>query len=284
MNREWPTGNARSRTVVVDGIRTHYLEAGEGPPLVLLHDGSYGASGGASWYLNIEAWSKSHRVIAPDWLGFGQTDKLHDFGGGRRRRLWHMTRFIEAMDLGPAAFAGVSMGATLLLDVTASDEWHWDVAAVVAISGGGFMPDNAARRATMDFDCTIDGMRRVLAAIVSDPRWLRDPNLVERRFEAATMPGAWEAVEAARFKSPLSTVKSEFGVQDSIAYEKIAAPTLLIAGADDKLREPGYADKVASRLPNGQVKVFANCGHLPQIEASDATNQVVCDFLARHGV
>ena len=55
---------ANSRTILVDGIRTHYLECGEGPPVVLLHDGSYGSSAETSWYANMEAIARSHRVPA----------------------------------------------------------------------------------------------------------------------------------------------------------------------------------------------------------------------------
>ncbi|GAA4536904.1 hypothetical protein GCM10023175_04460 [Pseudonocardia xishanensis] len=68
---------AKSRYLRIDGIRTHYLECGDGPPLVLLHDGSYGSSAELSWYQNLEAFADEHRVIAPDWLGFGESDKLH---------------------------------------------------------------------------------------------------------------------------------------------------------------------------------------------------------------
>src|SRR5438067_10353546 len=47
---------AISRTILVDGIRTHYLEYGEGPPVVLLHDGSYGSSAELSWSMT-SGWS-----------------------------------------------------------------------------------------------------------------------------------------------------------------------------------------------------------------------------------
>jgi 2-hydroxymuconate-semialdehyde hydrolase len=272
--------SAASRTIVIDGIRTHYLEYGDGPPVVLLHDGSYGSSAELSWYPNIEALGRSHRVIAPDWLGFGGTDKLHDFGGGRRRRLAHMTRFLEVMDLGTAIFCGVSMGATLLLTVAADDGYDWPIRAIVSVSGGGFIPLNEARAATLDFDCTLEGMRLIVSRFVHDQSLLDDERLVRARFEAAIEPGAWEAVAAARFKSPLVAQRSEFGHQDSIAYERINVPTLLVAGADDELREPGYADELAKRIPKARLMTLARCGHLPQIEHPEQFNAAVGKFMA----
>lgn len=267
---------------MVDGIRTHYLEYGEGPPIVLLHDGSYGSSAELSWFANIEALGQAHRVIAPDWLGFGGTDKLHDFGGGRRRRLWHMTRFLEVLDPGTAAFCGVSMGATLLLGIAAGDEFGWPIGAVVSASGGGFIPLNDARQETLDYDCTVEGMRRIVGNFVHDQTLLEDERLVQARFEASIQPGAWEAVAAARFKSPLAAPRSEFGQADKIEYERIGVPALLIAGAEDKLREPGYANKLAERIPVAELVTLPECGHLPPIEHPERFNRVVLEFLARH--
>jgi alpha/beta hydrolase fold len=69
----------RSRFIEVDGMRTHYLEAGEGPPVVLLHSGEFGGCAELSWEYLIPDLAQHFRVIAPDWLGFGQTAKVHDF-------------------------------------------------------------------------------------------------------------------------------------------------------------------------------------------------------------
>jgi pimeloyl-ACP methyl ester carboxylesterase len=270
---------ARSRAIRVDGIRTHYLECGEGPIVVLLHDGSYGSSAELSWFANVEALATSHRVIAPDWLGFGGTDKLHDFSGGRARRLWHMTRFLEALDIDSAAFCGVSMGATLLLGVASSREEPWPISALVSVSGGGFIPMNEARKATADFDCTLAGMRTIVANFVHDPSLLDDERLVDARFEAAIEPGAWEAVAAARFKSPIVPARPEFGQADDLRYEEIDVPALLIAGENDKLREPNYASDLAKRIPRARLLTLPECGHLPQIEHPDEFNRAVLDFL-----
>ncbi|MBC2637752.1 MULTISPECIES: alpha/beta fold hydrolase [unclassified Rhodococcus (in: high G+C Gram-positive bacteria)] len=272
---------ASSRTILIDGIRTHYLEFGDGPPLVLLHDGSYGSSAELSWYPNVEALGQSHRVIAPDWLGFGGTDKVHDFGGGRARRLWHMSRFLEVMDLGPAVFCGVSMGATLLLSVAAGSEYAWPIKAIVSVSGGGFIPLNSARAATLDYDCTYEGMRKIVSHFVFNQDLLDDERLVKARYEAAIEPGAWEAVAAARFKAPTVSERADFGQQDTIPYERIDVPTLLVAGANDELREPGYADELRERIPDCALLTLDNCGHLPQIEYPDRFNDTVAAFCAR---
>ena len=108
-----------------------------------------------------------------------------------------------------------------------------------------------------------------------------DERLVRARFEAAIEPGAWEAVAASRFKSPLVPDRTEMGHPDTIPYERIDVPTLLVAGDDDELREPGYADEVAKRIPTADLLTFTECGHLPQIEHPERFNQAVNEFLTK---
>jgi pimeloyl-ACP methyl ester carboxylesterase len=268
-----------SRFVVVDGIRTHFLEAGAGPTVVLLHAGDFGSCSEMSWEYTIGPLARHYHVIAPDWLGFGLTDKLHDFAGGQRRRLWHMGRVLETLAIERAAFIGNSMGGTLLAGVAASARPAWPIAALVLASAGGFVPDSQARRDIMNFDGTADGMRRILRTVMYDERWSRDEAYVARRLRFATAPGAYEAIAAARFKSPLVPPRSEFGQPDTIPYEEIAVPTLLIAGANDRLRLPGYLREPAARIPDNRVLVFEECGHMPQLEQAEAFNDAVLEFL-----
>ena len=81
----------KSRFLDVGGLRTHYLEAGDGPPLALFHSGEFGGSAELCWERNIDAPATAHRVIATDWPGFGQTDRLYDFVSGAERRMRHMS-------------------------------------------------------------------------------------------------------------------------------------------------------------------------------------------------
>ena len=110
-----------SRFVMVDSFRTHYLEAGDGPTVVLLHAGGFGENAELSWGSNIATLAAHHRVIAPDWLGFGKTDKVRDFVRGNARMLEHMARFFEVLAIAAADIMGLSMGGTFLLRDQASD-------------------------------------------------------------------------------------------------------------------------------------------------------------------
>jgi pimeloyl-ACP methyl ester carboxylesterase len=273
----------RDRYVVVDGIRTHYLEAGEGDTVVLLHSGEFGGRAELSWEYLIPLLARTYRVIAPDWLGFGNTDKIHDFGGKRARMIAHMRRTFDVLALEDAHFVGNSMGATHLAQMAAASDWHRHGAKSISlISGGGFAPDNAARRATLEYDCTREAMVRLLQALFVDPIWWTDPVYVDRRQAAATEPGAWESLAVARFRSPLHPPRSQFGQADDIEYENIDRPTLFVVGAQDSLREPGYAEGPAARIADARIQVIDGVGHCPNIERPDAVASALLGFFARH--
>ena len=73
--------------------------------------------------------------------------------------------------------------------------------------------------------------------------------------------------------------RGDFGNVDNTPYENVAVPTLLTAGAQDKLREAGYADEIGARIPNCTVIVYDPCGHCPNVERADEWNATVIDWL-----
>lgn len=268
----------RSRYIDIGGIRTHYLDAGDGPPLVLLHSGEFGGSAELCWEFNIGPLARDFRVIAPDWLGFGGTDKLRDFVSGSDRMIRHMSAFLRAMVIDQADFAGVSMGATMLLREAARPDCRFPIRRLVVASGGGFVPDNEERRRLLSYDGTAEAMRAILRANFYDQSWAQDDAYVKRRVEASLAPGAWEAIAAARLKPPTMAPRQDFGQPDTIDYERISYPALVIAGAEDKLRLPGYHE-APGRIPDSRIVVLPETGHLLNIERSGEFNDLVRRFL-----
>lgn len=271
---------AASRIIYVDGVRTHYLEAGDGPPLVLLHSGEFGGSAEFSWEYLIPDLAREFRVIAPDWLGFGRTAKLHDFEGKRARMIFHLLRFLEVLGIASADFIGNSMGATFLLQLAAERPRRLPARRIVAIGGGGFVPENDFRKRMVDYDGTPDGMVRILEAMFHTPVWYSDIAYLQRRHHASMAPGAWEAVAAARLQPPDRPPRSEFGQPDKTEYGNIDVATLVIAGAEDKLRLPGYAQELASRIPRCDLAVLPDVGHCANIEKPREVHELITAFLA----
>jgi pimeloyl-ACP methyl ester carboxylesterase len=275
-----------SHFVSIDGVRTHYLEAGavhrgRRPSVLLLHSAEFGGAAELSWEFNIDVLGEHYHVVAPDHLGFGRTDKIFDFVGQFDRRIQHIRRFIETMCVGPVHVMGSSMSGGLCLTVAARERPDWPLASVVCCSGGGDAPNNEARKTLNTYDGTREHMKRIIEVMFVDPKWAADDAYLDRRQEIATLPGAWEATAAARFKAPFRDGAGDRRERDSIDYAQIRVPTLVLAGKHDTLRAPGYIDGFAPKIPDCETHVFENAGHMGNIECADEFNTRVLGFLKR---
>ncbi len=270
--------------VSVDGIRTHYFEAGsehrgKRPTILLLHSAEFGGCAEFTWEYNLPVLGREFHVLAPDHLGFGQTDKIFDFGGQFDKRIAHIRRFIEVMCVGPVHVMGSSMSGGLSLTVAARQQPDWPFASLTVCSGGGESPDNESRKVLNSFDGTREHMRRIVDVMFVDKKWAADDDYIERRWEMATLPGAWEATAAARFKAPFSASAGAKSERENIDYAAIRVPTLVFAGRHDPLRNPGYTDAFVPKIPNARLHMFENAAHMGNIECADEFNTTVLRFL-----
>ncbi len=264
--------------ILVDGLETSFLEAGAGDPLLLLHGGEFGGEAEICWEATIPALARHFRVLAPDLLGFGRTAKVVDFVDGRMRRLRHLARFVEAVDAIGAPSIGNSMGGMLLLFDAASDQPLLKPSKIVTIAGGGaLLMESPHTEALFTYDGSTDAMRRIVEALFHGEAWARDDAYVERRRAASLVPGAWEAVAAARFRRPAAF--QETRTPSGIAYNRISVRTLVIAGEKDKIKPFGWWEELKNQMPKTEVLIVPGAGHCPQIENSGIVNEALMRFL-----
>jgi pimeloyl-ACP methyl ester carboxylesterase len=267
--------------IAVDGIKTHYLEAGtrtDAPSVLLLHSAEFGGAAELSWEFNLDALAEHFHVLAPDHLGFGRTDKMFDFCGQFDRRINHIRRFLELMEVTDTYVIGSSMSGGLTLTVACREVPDWPIRKLVTCSGGGLSPDNDARKVLNTYDGTADHMRRIVEVMFVDPKWAADKAYIARRQELARLPGAWEATAAARFRAPFGQPPGR-SERDSLDHGRIGIPTLVIAGAKDPLRLPGYAQELAAEITGAELYVFENAAHMGNIECAEEFNREVIRFL-----
>src|ERR687895_2435124 len=97
-----------SRFVMAGGVRTHYLEAGQGQPLVLVHSAEFGGRAEFSWRENIAALAQRYHVYAPDIVGFGRSSMIYNWSNPSGYRIDHIRRFMETLCIPSAHFIGNS--------------------------------------------------------------------------------------------------------------------------------------------------------------------------------
>src|SRR3954464_12921171 len=134
-----PRSTAAGKDVTVLGFKLHYLEAGHGAPVVLLH----GLGGdGSRWGANIEPLARDFHVFALDQIGFGESDKpLANYHTGMLAEF--LVGFMKAAGIPKASLVGNSMGAGVALYTAV----HYPemVDRIVLADGGGFRADEGRR-------------------------------------------------------------------------------------------------------------------------------------------
>jgi 2-hydroxy-6-oxonona-2,4-dienedioate hydrolase len=262
-----------AKDATVFGYRMHYLEAGRGEPVILLH-GSGGE--GARWMPQIKALSADFHVIAIDQIGFGQSDKpLTTYHSGVFAGF--VVGFMKAIGAPRATLMGQSLGAAVALDLAVH---HPDmVQRLVLVDGGGFRsPGDRPRTATPDWHSrqianagTLEESREYLEKLYYDHKFVTD-ELVEHNLNLRLRSGyTAESMQTAADRGLGGVTEAEVNA--------IAAPTLLVWGANDPLSSLATADKLNAAIKGSRKVVFDQAGHYPFLEHAEKFNSLVLEFL-----
>ena len=270
-----------SRYVRVNGINTHYVVAGEGHPLLLLH--GLGASI-ATWRDNIGPLSETFRVYAVDMPGHGESDKLGvDYSTDNAVR--YVAQLTETLGIDRPTMIGHSISGALGL-ITALR--HPDLfSSLVLVSSAGLGKDISlyVRLVTLPLlgsileNPKVGGTRFMLNNVFHD-RSFASQDLVDELYRCRKMPGATKAVvRILKNTVNLRGVRREYVLVDEL--KRLALPLLVIWGAQDQIMPASHAYRVSEVAPDAWVEVFDECGHWPQMEKASAFNSLVTRFLSR---
>ena len=265
------------RTIDAGGIETSYLEAGAGEPVVMLHGSGPGVSATANWQHNIGTLSQRFRVLAPDIVGFGGTDRPDDVVYSLRAWTDHIWAFLDAHGIEKTAIVGNSLGGRIALQMATDSSDRIAKMVLMGAPGVGMtLTDGLA--ALRAYEPSHDAMRDLLRNYFAvDPAMITD-ELVAIRYEASIADGAYEAYRA-MFLDPRHA-GSELGITED-EVRAIATPTLLVHGREDRVVPVQVSITMLGLLPNADLHVFSACGHWTQIERADEFSALVSDYLAR---
>jgi pimeloyl-ACP methyl ester carboxylesterase len=266
-------GARASSFVKVNGINTHYLEEGEGEPVVLLHGSGPGVSAEANWDSTIRALATRYRVFAPDMVGFGQTDRAS--GLDYRLSTWveHVAGFLSAVGVQRANIVGNSLGGIVALFV--ASQYPERVARLVLMGSPGIgMRMTDGLRALRAYRPSLDGMRDLLQTYFTNDPSVATEELVRMRYEASALPGEqenYEAIHAGQTSRENSPLTEEM-------VRAMTAPTLLVHGRDDLVLSPQISWTMSQLLPNADLHIFHGCGHWAHLERAEDFTHLVGDF------
>ncbi len=264
------TGWPGSRFIPVGDCLTHYLDLGQGFPLVLLH--GLGASGSA-WQPNLHYLANYFRVLAPDLPGAGLSDSLAT-GYTLEFYTGFLGDFLDYLGIDRCVIVGNSLGGAIA--VAFARHFPGKVSGLVLedCAGLGQEVTPELRPAVLD-SVSREGISKLLGLLFHDPKFVF-PGTIEELYRYRQRPGAYEALKSA-VENQLGDEGQKIDVSKELA--QISLPTLVIWGAEDRITPLSQGVKVAGLLPKGSLTAYEGCGHCPHIEQADRFNQEVARFV-----
>ena len=263
-------------SVLANGIRTNYLQEGEGEPVVLVHGSGPGVSAHANWRLTIPTLAQQFRVYALDMVGFGFTERPAHIDYNMQTWTDQLIGFLDALGIERASLVGNSFGGAIVLH--AADQHPQRVNRLVLMGSVGVpFPITAGLDAVWGYEPSLESMSEIMDYFAYNKDLLTG-DLAQVRFEASTAPGFHESY-AAMFPAPRQRWVDALVTPD----ESIAAlrhQTLVVHGREDRVIPLANAYRLLDLIPAAQLHVFGHCGHWTQIEKSAAFNDMVLRFLA----
>lgn len=260
------------------GVSIAYEEAGAGEPVVLLHGSGPGVSARANWGRTLEAVAAmGYRAIAPDFVGFGDSDRPEGHVYSSESWAASIADFIAALGLGPVHLVGNSMGGRIALTLAArSPELVRSLTLMGVLSPS--VPRSQALTDLRSFAPSYESMRTTLRDVfVVDPEVVTE-ELVQARFEAASRPG-----EAEHYRAMFSTPEANLLPLTEDQIRAIGVRTLILHGREDRVVPLENGISLATLLPDVTAVLVSSCGHWVQIEQADLFEAQLRLFLAWDG-
>jgi pimeloyl-ACP methyl ester carboxylesterase len=277
-------GTVRELTTESGVLRYH--EAGDGPPLLMLHGSGLGVTGWRNFGAVLPAFAEHFRCLILEFPGFGVSD---DFGGHPMITAFDaLGKFTEALQLDRVDIVGNSMGGGIGINyaIAAPEK----VRRLVTIGGIGtnlLSPGPAEGiRLLQDFveNPTREALVRWMQSMVYDPAVLTE-EVIEERWKLAndpeTLANARRMYGKEAFAAMMKAMASSKRPPPWAMTQQVQAPTLITWGRDDRVSPLDMALIPMRTIPNAEFHVFPNCGHWTMIEAKDAFESVVLNFLRR---
>lgn len=248
--------------------RVRYLEAGAGPPLVLVH--GLGSNAMQEWGRLMPPLARRYHVYALDLPGFGRSERPATADYGIPMQVEAVRSFMAAVGVPKARVAGTSMGGWIAACL--AGEHPEQVERLVVVAPAGMRPTDAAPiSAQVLLPRDEDGVRRLVAAVRHKPpampsflvrdvlgRRLREEWIVRRALESMAAGRDW--------------LDGTLGRADM--------PVLIVWGRQDRLIPVAYAAPLQAEFPHAALEVLDGCGHVPIADCPDAFDRALTAFLA----
>jgi len=270
----WPGAAGQTHDHVVDGTRLRVLDSGAGPPVVFIH--GLGASI-YSWRSVLEPVRRAgHRVIAFDNRGFGLSERP-DSGYGNDAYTRLVVAVLDSLGIADAVLVGHSMGGAIAAQVAIEHPARVRGLVLIGPAGFGVSEPWTLRAARLPIAGRLAAVLRgrwtvaqLLRSTYGDPSRVTRHD-IDQYYAVAAVPRSTVALRGVFREFRFDSLRGRLG--------RIAAPTLLIWGAQDRWIPMHLGQDMALELPNGALVAVPGAGHNVQEERPDQVVQPLLAFL-----
>lgn len=265
-------GEGTNENVVnVKGNKIRYVEAGSGKALILLHGSTTGSS---VWYPVIKPLSAHFRVIVPDIIGYGESDKPVATYDKHFFATW-LKDFYEVIGLEKASVMGMTQGGAIAMQFAI--DYPQLVEKLLLLSPMGLKTKMTLKGALDIYRLFLfTNLKHVCKYCKTYP--VLNPDSIDDSIGVYT----YESIKMVNgnivFKKGLSKPVSPIPKSE---LSKIIQPTLGIWGELDFAYTTGRIADVAKIIPNFKTTAIPGGGHVPYFDKLDEFNKVVIDFVSR---
>jgi 2-hydroxymuconate-semialdehyde hydrolase len=256
------------REVTAGSVKTAYLSAGSGVPVVCLHGAGAGA---VTWYPSISALAEHFHVIAPDIVGYGESDKPKAAYDRPYFASW-LRDFFLALEIPKAHVIGLSQGGAISLQFSLENP---EMVEKLVLVDSAALPAKAPFGFLFGFFWTysfpsLAADRYMSRYLVAKPENV-DPNFGPYSLQVVKKPGGkrvcWQSKGAAVSAMPEEELR------------QIQHQTLIIWGEDDNFLSIASGEAAAQIMPNAKLHRIQDAGHIPFMDQPEVFNDVLLQFL-----
>jgi 3-oxoadipate enol-lactonase len=244
---------------------------GVGLPLVFLHGFPLNRH---AWQKQIDTFQSSHRVIAPDFRGFGMSDTP----SGETTMAQYAAdvhELLQSLATGPVVLIGHSMGGYVALEFARQFPESLCGLVLVNTKATGDSAEVAAGRRGTAAQVRAQGVQIVIDAMA--PMMLTEDNR-----DSLMMEQVRGLMLASKPEGVIGALLGMAGRADSTdLLARIEVPTLVVSGTDDRLMSPSESEKMASAIHGAQLSLIPNAGHLTAFEQPDKFNRILNAWLIK---
>ncbi|MDY6824457.1 MAG: alpha/beta hydrolase [Thermodesulfobacteriota bacterium] len=270
------------RVAVDANLNMHYIEAGSGSPVVLIHGWLCTAG---FWQKQIPALSENHRVVAVDLIGCGYSDKPlnDDISYSTDNQARWVLALMDRLGLERASIIGHSLGGHIATKIALAAPERLDKLVLLSAAGFSENPRLLPWYLRAGRFLNLDGMALMLASRTSvtaaTKLCMYHPDSPVDEFFIDQLMGTTFASRRNRLASVKLTHEALFHdfVDDRIP--DITAPTLLVWGINDEVVPPKLGLRYLGLMPNASLSLIEKAGHLMPLERPERLNRELINFL-----